>query len=526
VDRADGVPIFLEELTKMVLESGLVEERHGRYELTGPLTELAIPTTLQDSLMARLDRLREGKDVAQLGAVLGREFFYELLRSVSLLEDPTLQEGLAQLVDAELLYQRGSPPEAIYTFKHSMIQDTAYRSLLKSVRQQFHARIAEVLEERFPERVESEPEVIARHYDEAGLAGPAVAHYQRAGRRAADRSANEEAIRHLSRGLGLLAGLPESRDRSRLELQFQLRLGPCLLATKGYADAALANAFRRARELCREIEDEQLLSQALLGLSYCHLARAEFDKCHELGRELLALAGRTGDVERTTAAEVGCGLPLFYQGRIPAALEHFERALALYDVSHARSHALRYAQDSGITARGHSALALWHLGHLNQSLEANRVSLDTARRVGHPYSLAWALTISAWLHQMRRETGPTLEIAEESLELTQTHGFAFFFGAAKCLRGWAQAISSRGKKGIDEYREGFARCVETGNQFTGSAYFGMGSEVYASAGHLDRAMRAVDLGIMMAEKKRYCQMLWIGRHDQAASFTVRSGLSG
>jgi hypothetical protein len=185
VERADGIPLFVEELTKMVIESDLVEEREGRYQLTGPLTELAIPATLQDSLMARLDKLEGGKAVAQIGAALGREFFYELLRIVSPLEDPGLHEGLTMLLDAELLYQRGVPPEATYTFKHAMIQDIAYQSLLKSARRQFHQRIAQVLEQEFPERVEAEPEVIARHADEAGLTVEAIAHYQRAGQRSA-----------------------------------------------------------------------------------------------------------------------------------------------------------------------------------------------------------------------------------------------------------------------------------------------------------------------------------------------------
>jgi class 3 adenylate cyclase len=247
IERADGVPLFVEELTKMVLESDLVVVRDGRYELTRPLTDLAIPSTLQDSLMARLDRLDAGKEMAQLGAALGREFSYELLRSVSLLEEPRLHAGLAQLADAELLYQRGAPPAATYTFKHALIQETAYQSLLKSVRQQFHARIAQVLEERFPERVESEPEVIARHYDQAGLAARAITHYQRAGERATQRSANEEAIGHLRRALDLVATLPETRERQQRELGLQMALGAPLAAARGWSHPENEQAYARAR---------------------------------------------------------------------------------------------------------------------------------------------------------------------------------------------------------------------------------------------------------------------------------------
>jgi predicted ATPase len=185
--------------------------------------------------------------MAQLGAALGREFSYELLRSVSLLEEPRLHAGLAQLADAELLYQRGAPPAATYTFKHALIQETAYQSLLKSVRQQFHARIAQVLEERFPERVESEPEVIARHYDQAGLAARAITHYQRAGERATQRSANEEAIGHLRRALDLVATLPETRERQQRELGLQMALGAPLAAARGWSHPENEQAYARAR---------------------------------------------------------------------------------------------------------------------------------------------------------------------------------------------------------------------------------------------------------------------------------------
>src|SRR5262249_30389097 len=204
VAKTDGVPLFVEELTKTVLESGLLREREGTYELAGPLPPLAIPTTLQDSLMARLDRLAAVKAVAQLGATIGRQFGYELLQAVSPLDDAALQQGLRQLVEAELVYQRGVPPQATYLFKHALIQDTAYQSLLKSTRQQYHQRIAQVLVERFLETAETQPELLAHHYTEAGLVEQAIPYWQQAGQRATQRSAYVEAISHLSRGLVLL----------------------------------------------------------------------------------------------------------------------------------------------------------------------------------------------------------------------------------------------------------------------------------------------------------------------------------
>ena len=214
VAKTDGVPLFVEELTKMVLESGLLQEREERYELTGPLPPLAIPTTLHDSLMARLDRLATVKSLAQLGATLGREFSYELLQAVAPWDEATLRRGLQQLVEAEFLYQQGLPPQATYVFKHALIQDAAYQSLLRSTRQQHHQHIAQVLEARFPEICETQPELLAHHYTEAGLEEKAVAYWQQAGQQALQCSANPEAVEHLTKGLELLSTLPESPARA------------------------------------------------------------------------------------------------------------------------------------------------------------------------------------------------------------------------------------------------------------------------------------------------------------------------
>src|SRR4029453_16237669 len=225
----------------------------GRYELNGPLPSLAIPSTLQDSLMARLDRLASVGDIAQLGATIGREFTYELLRAVSPLNEDALQRGLKQLVEAELVYQSGLPPQARYLFKHALVQETAYQSLLKSRRQQLHQRVAHVLEEQFPETVESQPELVAHHYTEAGLTAHAIPYYQRGGERARQRSAHTEAIRHLTKGLELLAALPDTPERARQELPLQIALGVPLMITKGYATPELERAYTRARALCHEV---------------------------------------------------------------------------------------------------------------------------------------------------------------------------------------------------------------------------------------------------------------------------------
>jgi predicted ATPase len=249
VVKTDGVPLFVEELTKMVLESGLLRERDGGYELTSPLPSLAIPTTLHDSLVTRLDRMAAGKDVAAAASTLGREFSYEMLRAVSPFDEAVLREGLSQLVAAELLHQRGPPQPVTYKFKHALIQDAAYQSLLKSRRQQYHHRIAQVLEEQFLETAQAEPELLAHHFTAAGLITEAIPYWQRAGQRAVDHSANAEAISHLKKGLEALKSLPESLERARQELGLLTLLGLAFVATKGQAHEEVERTYLRAREL-------------------------------------------------------------------------------------------------------------------------------------------------------------------------------------------------------------------------------------------------------------------------------------
>jgi class 3 adenylate cyclase len=268
VAKTLGMPLCVEELPTMVLESGLFQEHEERYALTGCLPPLAIPATLRDSLMARLDRLAAAKGLAQLGATLGREFAYALLRAVSPWDEATLQRGLQQLVAAEFLYQRGLPPQATYLFKHALIQAAAYQSLLRSTRQQYHQRIAQVLEAQFAETVERQPELVAHQYTEAGLSAQAISYRQRAGQRAVERSANLEAVVHLTQGLELLAMLPDTPERAPQELVMQATLGPSLMATKGYAAPGVEHAYARARDLCQQVGETPQLFPVLRGLTF------------------------------------------------------------------------------------------------------------------------------------------------------------------------------------------------------------------------------------------------------------------
>jgi len=266
VAKTDGVPLFVEELTKMLLESDLVQEDTQHYVLTGPLSAVTIPATLQDSLMARLDRLGAARDVAQLGAVVGREFAYDVLQAIAPLDETTLQVRLEQLVEAELLYQRGRPPRARYVFKHALIQDAAYQSMLKSTRQQVHQQIAQVLAIQFPALVETQPELVAQHYTAADCTEQAVRYWQRAGEQASDRSAHLEAISHLTTGIELLKTLPETPARTQQSLTLHIALGAALQIAKGNAAPEVEHAYTQAYALCQQVGETPELAPVLYGL--------------------------------------------------------------------------------------------------------------------------------------------------------------------------------------------------------------------------------------------------------------------
>ena len=388
--KTDGVPLFVEELTKMVLESGLLKESLGRYELTGPLPALAIPTTLHDSLMARVDRLGTARGLVQLGAVLGRRFAFELLQAVSRLEEEIVQRELSKAVEAELLYQQGLPPRATYIFKHDLIRETAYQALLKRTRQQYHQRTAQVLAERFPEMAATQPELVAHHYTEAGLAAPAVEYWQRAGQRASERSANPEAVEHLTKGLGLLTTLPETPARAQQELDLQLTLGLALSATRGFAAPEVEQTYTRARALCAQVGETPQLFTTLWCLCRLYHGRGALLAAQELGAELLQSAERAADPTHRLDAHDMLGYNFFYLGEYTAAWTHLEQGVALIDPPVQRLLVLRRGLASGVTCLAVTANVLWCLGYPAQAIQRSQEALALAQELAHPYSLAAA----------------------------------------------------------------------------------------------------------------------------------------
>jgi class 3 adenylate cyclase/predicted ATPase len=480
--KTDGVPLFVEELTKMVLESGLVRERETSYELAGPLPPLAIPATLHDSLMARLDRLAAVKQVAQLGATVGRSFSYEVLHAVSSLDDATLQHALAQLVEAELLYQQGVPPQATYLFKHVLIQEAAYQSLLRSIRQPVHQRIAHVLEAQFPEIVETQPELLAHHYTEAGLTGQAVAYWLRAGQRATQRSAHVEAISHLTKGLEMLKTLPESPERAQHELTLQLALGVPLMVTKGHAAPEAEHAYARARALCQQVGETPQLFRVLVGLWRFYLVRGALRTARELAEQLLTLTPRVHDP---------LGVTLFYLGELPAARAHLEQAMAHYARQKRRSDAARAVQDPGVACLSYLAWTLWVLGYPDQAFTRSQEALTLSQELAHPFSLAFALHFAAIFHQLRGEAHVTQQRAEAVIALSREQEFPFFWSMGMILRGWALATQGHVAEGITQLHQGLAAHRATGAELNRPHHLAMLVEAYGRGGQAEEGLRVL-----------------------------------
>jgi predicted ATPase len=471
VAKTDGVPLYVEELTKMLLASPLLREEADQYVLTGPLRTAAIPDTLQDALMARLDRLNRAKEVAQLEAVLGREFSYELLQVIAPQDDNTLQEGLAQLVAAELLYQRGRPPRARYLFKHALIQDAAYASLLKSTRQQVHQQIAQVLETRFPALVETQPELVAQHYTAAGCTAQAVVYWQRAGQHASDRSAYLEAISHLTTGIELLKTLPETPEHTQHAATLYIALGAALQVTKGQAPE-VEHAYSQAYALCQRMGETPALVPVLFGLWRFYLLRPQLHTARELGDTLLRLAQHADDPALAVIAHYALGTTWLWLGALPAARQHLEEGSARYTPDQRRAPVFRMGQDLGVVCRALAAMTLWLLGYPEQALARLHEALALAHALSHPYSLAHALSHpyslayarcrAAYVYQFRRDVPAVHEQAEATVILSTEQGFAQWAAMGTILRGWALALQGRGEEGIAQVRQGLAAWRATG----------------------------------------------------------------
>ncbi|MBI2740871.1 MAG: AAA family ATPase [Rhodospirillales bacterium] len=462
VDHADGIPLFIEELTRTLLEGGLLREEEGGYVLAGPLPPLAIPSSLRASLMARLDRLAPVKEVAQIGAALGREFSYELLAAVARRTDEGLRGALDQLVDASLVFRRGVPPRASFVFKHALVQDAAYSTLLRGQRQELHARIARSIEQRFPELVEGEPEILAHHYTQAGLADQAISYLARAGRRALDQSAMVEAASQLTKALALIPELPDNLERERRELDLQTALGRALMITKGYAAPETGKAYARARRLCEGLGDTATLVRVGYGQYLYHLIRAETAQCHQVASEILSFAEKSGSDEARILGHRTLGLSLYELGRFPAARKQLETAAGLLEQS--QKHRMLHRGDAGVTIPAWLSSLLAFQGHLDHAARMRDLSVRESNASTSLHSRVFGLAHATLVSCLLREHDELRLRADNVCALATELDFPFLLAWGLIFRGIARLNLGR-PDGEQAMRDGLALYRQTGSKW-------------------------------------------------------------
>jgi class 3 adenylate cyclase/predicted ATPase len=464
VAKTDGNPLFVEELTKAVLEGDILVKDADGYRLEGPLPPLAIPQTLQDSLMARLDRLAPVKEIGQIGAAIGREFSYSLMREVVGRDETALKHALAKLEQAELVFRRGEPPEAIYSFKHALVRDAAYENLLKSRRHQLHGRIARAMEEKFPDIVVSQPEIVARHFTEAGLAEPAINYWLKAGNLALSRSANV-AVGHLKQGLKQIPNIDDPMLRNKWELLLQTSLGNSLQATKGWSIDSANHAYTRALQLCKESGLDELDEHtfpAVFGLWTWNFVRAALGEAQALAEHLLNTAENVDNSVYKVLAHEALGFTLFARGKFAAAHAELERSISMCEDSAATAYLDLSAQDPRVHVRLYDGLVLWLLGYPDQALRICTEARLYGNASQHPYSEAMARTISLRVHQLRGEAAVIAGQVHAAIALCEEHDFGHYLAMALILRGWARAQQGEFDKGIAEIQDGLERVRATG----------------------------------------------------------------
>jgi predicted ATPase/class 3 adenylate cyclase len=495
--RTDGVPLFVEELTKTVLEIGVLREHDGQFVLERPLPPLAIPTTLHDSLIARLDRFAPVREVAQIGAVVGRSFSYELLSAVSGLSPVKLEEALGQLVLSELVFCRGEIPHAVYTFKHTLVRDAAYSSLLKARRATLHAGIASVLEQRFPEIVEGEPETLAHHLTEAGLMDKAVHYWLKAGKNAAQRFANLEAIAHLQRGVETACRLQESSEKDRLELDLQFALGPCLIATQGPASSTAIATFARGRELCSRLGDPPEYLQVMFWLATGSVIRGELPQARQLTATLVDLAEARNDRPMLINAIRGLGMILLFMGHVIEARELTERALETFRTSgEAEKLAARAAgQDAGVAGLALMSWAVWVLGHADLAAARMAAALQRADTIRHPHTEAYACYYASILHALRGEPSVAHRHAERCLKLSEEHGFRHWHGLSRAMRGICTMMVDPSAGRLEEVRGVLDDYRRAGYQLGITALYVLLCPILLLRGEGETALEVIEHGL-------------------------------
>ncbi len=527
IDRTDGVPLFVEELTKAVIESDMLTDDGDSYAMTGPSPALAIPTTLNASLLARLDRLAPVREVAQIAAALGRSFSHELISATAAMPRQRLEDALSQLVSTELIFRRGNPPNAEYTFKHALVQDAAYNTLLRSNRRQLHGRIATILEAKFPEVAEAQPEVLARHYFEAGLIAKAAGYWLRAGKQAIARGAMTEAVAQLRKALDKLAVAPDSAAYREHELNLQISLGHALLATKGYAAPEPGDAFARARELCDQLGRPPQFGPVLIGQFTLRCVRGELGQAQHHAEEIRRLgeAGRNSMWKCFGSSASGCVCS--FLGNFSDAHGYFEEYLSLWDPKYRAF--VGTPGDGYVTILSYLSRTLLCLGHLDQARMRRDQALAEARRLS-PFNVVFA-QCNAWYADLAIHgvnTRATMAPAvDEVSTISAENGFTLYTGIGKFMQGWRLGVTGRPDDGIPALLQGIAVLRTTGTKLNLPFFLMTLAEVYGVAGRPEQGLEQLSDAVKMvaetqerwaeAEMMRLRGTLYASMHDFAAA---------
>jgi class 3 adenylate cyclase/tetratricopeptide (TPR) repeat protein len=507
IERTDGIPLFVEEMTKAVLEAAETDGTAVRVAAAVPSPVLAVPASLHASLMARLDRLGSAKAIAQVGAVIGRGFSHALVAAVVHKSQRELETGLEQLIAAGLLFRQGAPPHATYLFKHALVQDAAYGTLLRSSRRQLHGRIADVLEKEFPEIVEVQPELLAKHCAEAGLNEQAIRYWRRAGEKAVRRASNREAIGHFSQALTLNEKQPPDVGRSLTELAILSQLGPALMSVHGWSAPQVGIAFERAEHLARELESSIDLAPPLAGLWLFRTARGQFSRAEEITKELFNVAQTLHDPDILLQAH-HCAWPIhWFRGALTEAKDHADAGMALYDeVRHARHRFLYLGHDPAVCALSIMSVLQWLLGYAAQGMQLECNAIDLARRLHHAPTLAHALWFVCQAQVTRRDAAAVIKTADELLTLSEEHGLPQTRATALAYLGWGRSQTDDLARGLETLLDGLEMYNRLGVRSNLCLMICLLAETYFASGQHEKSMEQADLAIATSAEigDRWC----------------------
>ncbi|MEA2239396.1 MAG: hypothetical protein QOC81_4120 [Thermoanaerobaculia bacterium] len=486
--KTDGFPLFVEDLTRMVLESDLLRERDGAYELVGPFQSLSIPATLYETIMARLARLATAKPVAQIGAAIGREFVYEMLRAVAALDDESLKRELDRLVAAGLLYRRGLLSRAKYIFKHALVQEALHESLLKRQRKQYHKLVAEVLEEKFPDVVREEPELVARHFAEAEISEKAAQYYLAGARRALASSANLETLSDVANALTMIERMPESDQRARLELAVRCVQGSALVSARGWASDDAGACFTRARALCEQLGDVPERTQVIKGLAVYNHTSARLVEAGALADELLAMARTQGSLPLELEALASKCCVDFWHGHHADSVRDGAEGLLSYDAAaHHLEHVALFAEDPGALLYTFTAMSMAVMGLEDQAQSINEQALADYEIYTHIHSRCYLLAGVLFANLQMRRPERVMQLSEKLLAIANEHRYPSWIGIATPMRGWALTTMGEVEQGIAMMKAGREGWRATGGRLHSSQWPSLIAEGYMSIGKFDEA---------------------------------------